>query len=92
VLCADCAGAPAIVANLWDVTDRDIDRFAGSMLQHWSGSHPEVDVESEQQQQHLHVADHQDTCMSYWIAQSRQACRLQALVGDAVACWGLPSL
>jgi len=22
-----CAGAPCIVSNLWDVTDRDIDRF-----------------------------------------------------------------
>jgi hypothetical protein len=26
------AGAPAAVANLWDVSDRDIDRFADSLL------------------------------------------------------------
>ncbi|KAJ0263460.1 Separase [Hirschfeldia incana] len=27
------AGSPAIVANLWDVTDRDIDRFAKALLE-----------------------------------------------------------
>jgi len=30
------AGCPATVANLWDVTDRDIDRFATSLLQCWA--------------------------------------------------------
>lgn len=29
------AGAPAIVANLWDVTDRDCDRFAVGCLEAW---------------------------------------------------------
>eukprot|EP00775_Hariotina_reticulata_P008004 gene8004-8202_t len=29
------AGCPAAVANLWDVTDRDIDRFAQAMLEQW---------------------------------------------------------
>lgn len=28
-----CAGAPCVVANLWDVTDRDIDRFSISLLE-----------------------------------------------------------
>eukprot|EP00878_Enallax_costatus_P039601 GHUV01045454.1.p1 GENE.GHUV01045454.1~~GHUV01045454.1.p1 ORF type:complete len:138 (+),score=46.72 GHUV01045454.1:225-638(+) len=32
------AGCPAAVANLWDVTDRDIDRFAQAVLQQWAGS------------------------------------------------------
>ncbi|KAF6252748.1 peptidase family C50-domain-containing protein [Scenedesmus sp. NREL 46B-D3] len=31
------AGCPAAVANLWDVTDRDIDRFAQAVLKQWSG-------------------------------------------------------
>lgn len=29
------AGSAALVATLWDVTDRDIDRFAGKMLEGW---------------------------------------------------------
>lgn len=29
------AGCPAIVANLWDVTDKDIDRFSESLLKQW---------------------------------------------------------
>lgn len=29
------AGCPAAVANLWDVTDRDIDRFANNLLAAW---------------------------------------------------------
>lgn len=29
------AGSPVIVANLWDVTDKDIDRFGKAMLDAW---------------------------------------------------------
>jgi hypothetical protein len=29
------AGCPAVVANLWDVTDRDIDRFGLALLRAW---------------------------------------------------------
>ena len=29
------AGCPSVIANLWDVTDRDIDRFCQSLLQNW---------------------------------------------------------
>lgn len=29
------AGCPAIVANLWDVTDKDIDRFSELLLKQW---------------------------------------------------------
>lgn len=32
-----CAGAPAVVANLWDVTDRDIDRYCLALLHKWLG-------------------------------------------------------
>jgi separase len=28
-----CAGAPTVVGNLWDVTDRDIDKFSISFLE-----------------------------------------------------------
>ncbi|GAX72830.1 hypothetical protein CEUSTIGMA_g285.t1 [Chlamydomonas eustigma] len=32
------AGCPAVVANLWDVTDHDIDRFCDSLLRTWLDS------------------------------------------------------
>ncbi|XP_052179939.1 separase isoform X3 [Diospyros lotus] len=34
-LCYLLAGSPVIVANLWDVTDKDIDRFGKAMLDSW---------------------------------------------------------
>lgn len=37
-VCA-CLYSPAIVANLWDVTDEDIDRYCECLLDNWlSGS------------------------------------------------------
>jgi len=29
-------GAPAVVANLWDVSDKDIDAFTGGLLTAWA--------------------------------------------------------
>lgn len=37
VLAYMLAGSLAVVANLWDVTDKDIDRFTLSMLEAWMG-------------------------------------------------------
>ncbi|KAJ8306791.1 hypothetical protein KUTeg_014875, partial [Tegillarca granosa] len=34
---ADC---PCVIANLWDVTDKDIDRFLESLLRKWLPSTP----------------------------------------------------
>lgn len=31
------AGAPSVLGNLWDVTDRDIDRFTDALFQSWAG-------------------------------------------------------
>lgn len=28
-------GCPAVIANLWDVTDKDIDRFSATLLNEW---------------------------------------------------------
>ena len=32
------AGCPTVVANLWDVTDLDIDRFSRGVLDQWLGA------------------------------------------------------
>ncbi|KAJ8471851.1 hypothetical protein OPV22_026194 [Ensete ventricosum] len=36
------AGSPSIIANLWDVTDKDIDRFGKALLKSWL--HEELDA------------------------------------------------
>lgn len=38
------AGSPVIVANLWDVTDKDIDRFGKTMLDAWLRERSSVPV------------------------------------------------
>ncbi|KAI9645919.1 separin protein [Ciborinia camelliae] len=47
------AGSAALVATLWDVTDRDIDRFAGKMLEGWGllGREKEGDKEKEREKE-----------------------------------------
>lgn len=37
------AGCPAAIANLWDVTDGDIDRFSRFLLHKWLGTSSEPD-------------------------------------------------
>ncbi|XP_021238121.1 separin isoform X2 [Numida meleagris] len=34
------AGCPLVLGNLWDVTDRDIDRYAEALLRAWLGARP----------------------------------------------------
>ncbi|MCJ1438353.1 hypothetical protein MMC27_007741 [Xylographa pallens] len=39
------AGAQAVVGTLWDVTDKDIDRFSLSVLENWGLSEQSVDIQ-----------------------------------------------
>ncbi|PWY96341.1 separin [Aspergillus sclerotioniger CBS 115572] len=70
------AGSPALVATLWDVTDKDIDRFAKSTLEKWGlvGS--------------LEGAVALDDA----VCQSRQACVLKYLNGAAPVIYGIPAV
>ena len=77
----DCAGCPAAVANLWDVTDRDIDRFSAALLEAWG-------TDQQQQQGGSAAGAH----MAAGVAASRAACRLQHLIGAAPVVYGIPAL
>lgn len=69
------AGCPAAVANLWDVTDKDIDRFSQAVLTSWisgAGARGGADV-----------------CAA--VGASRGACKLPHLVGAAPVCYGIPA-
>lgn len=66
--------SPCLVANLWDVTDKDIDRFSHEMLAHWSllpGKEPATSI-----------------CAA--VAKSRDECILKYLNGAAPVVYGLP--
>eukprot|EP00873_Tetraselmis_striata_P017910 jgi/Tetstr1/438174/TSEL_026775.t2 len=69
------AGCPAAIANLWDVTDRDIDRFSQSLLDCWTRQ----------------ADDGSAAELVGTIASSRGACRLPFLTGAAPVCFGIPS-
>ncbi|PWY90721.1 separin [Aspergillus heteromorphus CBS 117.55] len=70
------AGSPALVATLWDVTDKDIDRFAHSTFEKWG----------------LIGKAHEPVALDAAVGQSRQACVLRYLNGAAPVIYGVPAL
>lgn len=72
-------GCPSAVANLWDVTDRDIDRFSQALLTSWMSGGGGGDNEDRRRGVAAAVND------------SRDACKLKLLVGAAPVCYGLPA-
>lgn len=71
-------------ANLWDVTDRDIDRLTKGLLERWLGAdgagHEQVPTPGP-------ITD-----MSASVSAAREACRLRYLNGAAVVTYGLPTM
>ncbi|KAI8901507.1 peptidase family C50-domain-containing protein [Globomyces pollinis-pini] len=68
-------GCPAVVGNLWDVTDIDFDRFSIKFLQNWGLFTPSK-------------SKYYSICES--LAMSRDECKLKYLVGAAPVVYGLP--
>ncbi|KAG0632141.1 hypothetical protein M758_1G307400 [Ceratodon purpureus] len=60
------AGCPAAIANLWDVTDGDIDRFSRFLLHKWLGTPNDVDMVTLEQK----VPSTTEACMH----GSKKAC------------------
>lgn len=81
------AGCPAAVANLWDVTDRDIDRFSQSVLEQWVGT-PSGNTESSTQD--IPGGHSSAPLLCEAVVASRSACRLRYLIGGAPVCYGIP--
>ncbi|KAJ5317341.1 hypothetical protein N7508_001849 [Penicillium antarcticum] len=75
------AGSPALVATLWDVTDRDIDRFTTTTLDAW-GLVEKKDKKDREEKENVGL----DTA----IARSRSACVLKYLNGAAPVVYGVP--
>ncbi|GAA5956273.1 hypothetical protein JCM8115_001674 [Rhodotorula mucilaginosa] len=73
-------GCPALVANLWDVTDKDIDKFAWSVFRRTGIAAPETTASASPSPVSLTAA----------VAQSRDVCTLRYLNGAAPVVYGIP--
>ena len=100
------AGCPAMLATLWDVTDKDIDRFSQTVLEKWGlfeGGQPAVSsspVKKGAKQKGKGKAKKvekverdekgQAISLSQAVAQSRDSCFLRYLNGAAPVVYGIP--
>ncbi|KAL5335789.1 peptidase family C50-domain-containing protein [Aspergillus crustosus] len=79
------AGAPALVATLWDVTDKDIDRFAKTTFEHWGLLRAEPCGEDR-------GIGEDRVALDAAVSQSRGACVLKYLNGAAPVVYGVPGV
>ncbi|XP_057803899.1 separase isoform X2 [Salvia miltiorrhiza] len=82
------AGSPVIVANLWEVTDKDIDRFGKAMLNAWLRERSAASSECAQCMPTKCI--HRPRIASF-MAQARDACTLGFLIGASPVCYGVPT-
>ncbi|KXN84922.1 Separin [Leucoagaricus sp. SymC.cos] len=75
-------GCPTLVANLWDVTDRDIDKFSQAVFDKVKLTPENVRVWSE--------ADTAGVSLVSAVAQARSVCKLKYLTGAAPVVYGIP--
>lgn len=87
------AGAPALVSTLWDVTDKDIDRFAMSVFEKWGlveGDTPSRKGVKGKKGVSVTGGEGGKSSLDECIARSRDACFLKYLNGAAVVVYGVP--
>ncbi|THH12059.1 hypothetical protein EW145_g215 [Phellinidium pouzarii] len=80
------AGCPSLVANLWDVTDRDIDKFALAVFNKLNLDPAEM---SKRRKENRGPRDGK-VSIAAAVAQSREVCKLKYLTGAAVIVYGVP--
>lgn len=72
--------SPTLIANIWDVTDRDIDKFAQSVFDKLRMTKTGVD----------RWKDGNGVSVVAAVAQSRDSCKLKYLTGAAPVVYGIP--
>lgn len=75
------AGCPAVVANLWDVTDKSIDRFTKSMMIRWGLLPPPGNQDASL---------FRGLSLTEAVAQARYDCPMHYLIGAAPVVYGIP--
>lgn len=94
------AGCPALVATLWDVTDKDIDRFAQSTFEHWGLFEDDKGREVQTGKSKakgkgraaIKIEEEEKKPLSLVeaVSRARAACRLRYLTAAAVCVYGVP--
>ena len=100
------AGSPALLATLWDVTDKDIDRFSMTVLQDWGLLRKEGEATSQQADtsptKRLRAKAKADAAsvkaelpkemvsLCQAVANARDSCTLKYLNGAAPVVYGIP--
>jgi separase len=97
------AGTPAVVATLWDVTDKDIDRFAKTTFEKWGlvcpndGNDSSVSIARTSESQSIEkgisspdVELRESLALDEAVANSRDSCLLRYLNGAAPVVYGIP--
>jgi separase len=95
------ACSPALVATLWDVTDKDIDRFAGKMLEEWGlfeGHEERVSGKGKGRsrkgagkgKEKERDENTRKISLVEAVAKGRDACKLRYLNAAAVCVYGIP--
>lgn len=74
--------SPTLIANLWDVTDRDIDKFSMSVFDKIGLKASELKSKGNINRQPVSVISA--------VAQSRDICKLKYLTGAAPVVYGIP--
>ncbi|KAJ2357110.1 separin protein [Coemansia sp. RSA 2618] len=86
-------GCPALVGNLWDVGDKDIDRFAASMLRLWGldrHSSAEIAVRLDPDETTCGGQASAPVSLAEAVCWARKACRMSFLTGAAPVVYGIP--
>ena len=78
--------SPTLVANLWDVTDRDIDKFTLSVFEKLHLEPSKVG----KWRKAPNLEDEDVISVVAAVAQSRDACKLKYLTGAAPVVYGIP--
>ncbi len=76
--------SPTLVANLWDVTDRDIDKFSQSVF---DDLHLNADAVK---QWRADGGGAERTSVVRAVAKARESCKLKYLTGAAPVVYGIP--
>ncbi|XP_023243509.1 uncharacterized protein LOC111641562 [Centruroides sculpturatus] len=71
-------GSPCVVANLWDITDKDIDRFTEALLRFWLPTFCKKETGNG------------GTSIACAVSSARNFCKLPHLIGSAPVIYGLP--
>ncbi len=85
------AGSPAVVGTLWDVTDKDIDRFAGQTFEEW-GLVPTgtFDEKTDKKAKTWTSTLSNPASLVEAVVRARDAPRFRYLTAAAVCVYGIP--